>query len=268
MLGRDGTRAATTIHSQIVSLGDAAVRILLVADLHYNLRQFDWVVDHVPDHDVVVIAGDHLNIASPVALEAQIAAVRATFVRLAPVTRLIACSGNHDLDRVGAFGEKTAGWLATLQPSGVCVDGESASVGDTTFTVMPWWDGPVSRRQLEAKMDALGSSRPSRWIWVYHSPPEGPLSWTGSRHFGDTAIREWVERWQPDLVLCGHIHQAPFSAAGSWVDRIGSTWLFNAGMQIGRTPARIEIDLERSAARWVSLMGTEEISLVGEGLVQ
>lgn len=237
------------------------MRILLVADLHYNLRQFDWLIEHALDYDVVVIAGDHLNIASPVAIEAQIAAVRATFVRLGLSTRILACSGNHDLDRIGPAGERTAGWLSTPPTGGVSVDGESYSVGDTMFTVMPWWEGPVSRGLVEARIEALATSRPRRWIWVYHSPPEGPLSWTGSRHFGDTAVREWIDRWQPDLVMCGHIHQAPFSEEGSWVDRVGSTWLFNAGTQIGPTPSRIEIDLGRSEARWISLLGTEETSL-------
>jgi hypothetical protein len=35
----------------------APVRILLVSDLHYALPQFDWVVDHAPDFDLVVVAG-------------------------------------------------------------------------------------------------------------------------------------------------------------------------------------------------------------------
>jgi hypothetical protein len=59
-------------------------------------------------------------------------------------------------------------------------------------------------------------------------------------------------------VLCGHIHEAPFKREGSWVDRVGVTWLFNAGRQIGDIPARIEIDLAQRAARWISLAGVDE----------
>ena len=49
--------------------------------------------------------------------------------------------------------------------------------------------------------------------------------------------------------------------AGSWFDRVGTTWIFNAGNQRGPTPTRIELDLEAGRATWVSLMGTETIEL-------
>ena len=58
------------------------VRILLVSDLHYTLRQFDWVVDASPSFDLVVLAGDHLDISSTVALDAQIAVVLRYFALL------------------------------------------------------------------------------------------------------------------------------------------------------------------------------------------
>jgi hypothetical protein len=47
------------------------MRLLLVADLHYSLRQFDWVLDNAARFDVVVIAGDHLDLSSIVDGRAQ-----------------------------------------------------------------------------------------------------------------------------------------------------------------------------------------------------
>ena len=47
------------------------MRILLVSDLHYTLPQFDWVVRSAPRFDLVVLAGDHLDISSAVSLDAQ-----------------------------------------------------------------------------------------------------------------------------------------------------------------------------------------------------
>jgi Icc-related predicted phosphoesterase len=41
---------------------------------------------------------------------------------------------------------------------------------------------------------------------------------------GDKYLVEWIERFAPDLVLSGHIH-APFYPDGSWIDRIGKTWV-------------------------------------------
>ncbi len=66
-------------------------------------------------------------------------------------------------------------------------------------------------------------------------------------------------------MLTGHVHQSPFKPDGSWVDRIGGTWVFNAGHQIGPVPAHIELDLAEGRARWVSLMGVEEVSLAAAG---
>ena len=40
------------------------MKCLLVADLHYSLKQFDWLLEAARDMDVVVIAGDHLDISA------------------------------------------------------------------------------------------------------------------------------------------------------------------------------------------------------------
>jgi Icc-related predicted phosphoesterase len=96
---------------------------------------------------------------------------------------------------------------------------------------------------------------------VYHAPPDAsPTSWTGKRHYGDVELLEWIEQYQPDLVMCGHVHQSPFVPEGSWIDRIGSTVVFNAGRQIGPVPTRIELDTETEIARWSWLEGVEERS--------
>jgi hypothetical protein len=42
------------------------MKCLLVADLHYDLRKFDWVVAAAAHVDVVVLAGDHLDAAAVV----------------------------------------------------------------------------------------------------------------------------------------------------------------------------------------------------------
>jgi predicted phosphodiesterase len=87
------------------------MRLLLVADLHYSLPQFDWVLDMAGDFDVVVMAGDHLDIGSLVDGRAQSVVVRKYFSRLRARTRLLICSGNHDLDSKNEAGEKVAKWL-------------------------------------------------------------------------------------------------------------------------------------------------------------
>ena len=65
-------------------------------------------------------------------------------------------------------------------------------------------------------------------------------------------------------MLTGHVHDPPFKPDGAWADRIGETWVFNAGRQIGPVPTRIELDLDEQRATWVSLLGTEEINLTDQ----
>ena len=65
-------------------------------------------------------------------------------------------------------------------------------------------------------------------------------------------------------MLTGHVHESPFKPAGSWADRIGRTWVFNAGRQIGPVPAIVDIDLAGGTASWRSLMGSGSLSLAAE----
>ncbi|HEX3087279.1 MAG TPA: metallophosphoesterase [Ilumatobacteraceae bacterium] len=238
------------------------MRILLVSDLHYTLRQFDWVVDTAPEFDVVVLAGDQLDISSTVSLDAQIAVVLHYIALLQSAGRVVVSSGNHDLTGDDANGERAALWLDEARSTGASTDGDSLLIGGTLITVCPWWDGPIGRDAVVAQFARDAARRPATWVWVYHWPPVGsPTSWTGRKHYGDTELGRWIDEYRPDIVLTGHVHDPPFKPDGAWADRIGDTWVFNAGRQIGPVPTRIELDLDERRATWESLLGVEEISL-------
>ena len=238
------------------------MRILLVSDLHYTLRQFDWLVDAAPRYDLVVVAGDLLDINSAVAVHPQSVVVLNYLSLLGEGGRVAVGSGNHDLTGPDDAGEQSALWLERARSAGVPTDGDSLAVDDTLITVCPWWDGPTGRERVERHLAADAGRRPEHWIWVYHWPPLGsPTCWTGHRDYGDADLTGWIDRFRPDIVLAGHVHQAPFTPDGSWADRIGDTWVFNAGRQIGPVPARIELDTTVGAATWTSLMGSESVSL-------
>ncbi len=186
------------------------MQILVASDLHYELPHYDWLLDQAGDFDVLALVGDHLSVASAVPLSAQIVVISQYLERLGQRTTVVTCSGNHDLDGPGAEGEQVAGWLRRLRINGVHVDGARLDVGGIRFTICPWWDGPRTRDLVEAQLEAEAADRPARWVWIYHSPPEGTsLCWTGSKSFPDKDLARWIERFRPDLVLCGHIHQAP-----------------------------------------------------------
>lgn len=238
------------------------MKILVAADLHYALRQYDWLKSVAADFDAIVLAGDLLEISSIVDRRAQMIVVRAYLEDLVTRTRVIVCSGNHDLDLRNAQGELTARWIEELADIGAVVDWGSLDVGGTLITVCPWWDGDETRAAIGRQL-AADSQRPhQRWIWVYHAPPaESPVSWSGRRHHGDEALTAWIRQYSPDMVISGHVHQSPFIDGGSWADRIGRTWVFNTGQQIGPTPANIALHLTHAEAIWTSIEGSQILSL-------
>ena len=238
------------------------MKCMLVADIHYALPQYDWLVGVAGDYDLVIIAGDHLDVSSLVDCHTQSLIVEKYLELIKAKTRVVICSGNHDLDSRNDEGEKVARWIADLGARDIITDGGSFILEDALFTVCPWWDGPKARDAIGQQLAADHALRRDRWFWVYHAPPQNsPVSWSGSRSFGDSALLEWITAYQPDMVFSGHVHQSPFVREGSWVDRIGNTWVFNAGRQLGPTPCHIIINTEVEEALWFSLRGGESVAL-------
>jgi Icc-related predicted phosphoesterase len=239
------------------------MRMLFVADLHYSLKQLDWLVANAGGYDLVIIGGDLLDLGSSLDFDVQIVVVEKYLRRIRQSAPLLVSSGNHDGDSHNGANELFAGWLLLSRAEGLFVDGESALLGETRVTACPWWNGPMSRAELENLLARESAKSAGRWIWSHHEPPEGArVSWTGNKLLGDRFLREWIGRFEPDLVLSGHIHNAPFYPEGSWIDRIGKTWVFNPGRQPGSYPAYIVLDFEALVAEWFSLEG-ESIRKLG-----
>ena len=87
---------------------------LVVSDLHYALRQLDWVCEAAGDFDLVVIAGDVLDLRSAVPIEAQSVAVAA------------------QVARIGARAPGTPSWSAT--PTSASAAGGTASTAGRRWT--------------------------------------------------------------------------------------------------------------------------------------
>jgi Icc-related predicted phosphoesterase len=80
-------------------------------------------------------------------------------------------------------------------------------------------------------LDELARLSPAaETVLVSHSPPrETNCDVTAGRlHVGSRALRRYVERHQPPLVLSGHIHESP-RMTGSHRDQIGRTTVVNPG---------------------------------------
>ncbi len=232
------------------------MELLVVSDLHYALPQLDWVLDQAPTVDAVVLAGDHLDVSSNVPLESQIVVIQTYIRKLAEVGTTIVCSGNHDLTARNAHDEKSAPWIGRNGTDSAVIDGNRLDLADLRITVCPWWDGPRTRGDVETQLAGDAVDRPRRWIWIYHFPPDvSPVSWTGRRHIGDPDLNAWIDRYAPDLVLSGHIHDSPFHDEGSWLARLGRTVVINAGHGPGPMPPHAIVDTTAGTADWWSPHG-------------
>lgn len=238
------------------------MKILAVADLHFSLPQFDWVAQHAERYDLVIIAGDLLDIAGHLDLDSQITIVVKYLRAISTRTRLLVCSGNHDGDERNERQEFIARWLLRVRAGGLVVDGAGTEQNGLRLSVCPWWDGPATRETMQAflRTERTAAARP--WLWVHHAPPDGVgVSWTGKAFAGDAFLLDLIRELAPDFVFSGHIHMSPFRSGGAWAARVGRTWVFNPGRQSGAPPAFIEVDLTARTARWVSQAGVEETSL-------
>jgi Icc-related predicted phosphoesterase len=238
------------------------VRILAVTDLHYRLGHYDWLVRQAPNVDAVALTGDLADVANPVPLAVQVVVLEQYLEVLADHTLVLVASGNHDLDGPGSHGEQVASWLSRPQPAGIHSDGTSIDVDGTRFTMCPWWDGPITQDAVGKQLAAAAVDRPQRWVWLYHAPPAGTvLCQDGRREFPDHQLAAWIAEYQPDVVLTGHIHQAPWAEGGSWHDRLGRTQVFNPGRQIGQVPPHITLDTTAGTADWFGVFSSESIAL-------
>jgi Icc-related predicted phosphoesterase len=240
------------------------VRILVASDLHYRLPHYDWLVRAAaePDIDAVALVGDLADVVNAVPLSVQAVVLQRYLSTLAESSLVLVASGNHDLDGPGEHGEQVSSWLQRSGGERIEVDGATVDVGDTRFTVCPWWDGPVSRQAVADQLAAAAVDRPARWVWLYHAPPAGTvLCRDGRREFPDHDLAAWIEEHQPDIVLCGHIHQAPWVEGGSWHARLGRTWVFNAGKQLGSVPPHITLDTDAGTADWFGVFENDRVEL-------
>lgn len=238
------------------------MKILLVADLHYTLPQWDWLSTTAERFDLVVVAGDLLEISSIVPLEAQIVVVRKYLEKVSAKVPLLVSSGNHDV--VGPEpSARTAAWLRDKQAATHHADGEFVEKGPYCFSILPWWESESERvATAEQLAEQAQTAEGKQWIWIYHPPPTGsPTAWDGRNDHGDRFLPEWIQQYRPHMILGGHIHNAPYHLDGSWVDCIDGTWVFNGGRQIGGIPAFTVLEMDRGRAVWISNEEVEQVIL-------
>ena len=192
-----------------------SLKILAFSDLHCDIAAATDIVCHAPDVDWVIGAGDFATMRRGLerTIEVLKAITRPTFI----------VPGNGE--SFEELQDACRGWSAVhvLHGNGVEVDGLSVFGIGGAIPVTPF--GAWSYDFSEVQAVQLLADCPPRCVLVSHSPPHGVCDLSsGGQHLGSTTIRSVIERLQPRLVVCGHIHD-------SWRQRqsIGPSDIINAG---------------------------------------
>jgi len=217
--------------------------LLLTSDLNGKYHWYEWLVRNAHRVDAICVAGD---LTDPFRGEiraqrelAELAAWRLGGSR----ADFFACEGDQDL-----WGSRWF-WLKSLAGT--------RRAGKVTVTCVPWkcedpaWFENPSRWSREAA---------NCWIVLQHEPPSGTTVGAGAAAelLGDSLAMKFA----PDFLLAGHMRCAPWLADGSWWDRRGRTFVFNAGFDPASAfPCHILLDTVRREAIWRHARGHERIRL-------
>lgn len=197
---------------------DATGLWIAVGDIHDDPGAFADIPE-LADADGIIISGDLTNLGGIKQAEKIMDIMQSSGV---PVWAQI---GNMDRPEVSDWlsetGHNIHAKVRELTPE-IGIFG----IGGSTFTPF----GTPS----EFPESAYGAWLDEMWpqvrkyphsILVSHNPPKDTLcdDIGGGTHVGSSAVREFIVENQPDICICGHIHE------GRAIDHIGRTLVVNPG---------------------------------------
>jgi len=189
------------------------MRLLAFSDLHHARARAETLVEASQTADLVIGAGDFCNHRTN---------IEGVMSLLKGVTKpFVMVPGNAEsFDELSEAAH--AGWTV-LHGSATEVGGLSLFGLGYGVPVTPFgdWSCDLNDEAAGTLLDQCAACD----ILITHSPPKGVADQTSRGvSVGSTAIRAAIERLQPRLALCGHIHD-------SWGQegQIGATRVINLG---------------------------------------
>jgi hypothetical protein len=194
------------------------LRILAFTDIHGAFDTMEEILSEERPFDLILIGGDLTTHGTPHQAEEAIGQLR-RFGK-----PLLAVAGNMDPPAMDA----------TLVELGISLNGKGVTVGSVGFfgvsgSPLTPMNTPyeISEEEIAGRAEAGWQGvQAARWkVFVPHAPPRDTKLdriFLG-KHVGSSAVRTFVDRFQPDLLICGHIHEA------RGIDTLGRTRMVNCG---------------------------------------
>jgi len=194
------------------------MNILHIADIHGNTSSIDNLKEIIPQVDLIIVSGDITHFGEGESAANIINCYKAFHLPL------LAVSGNCDQPGVEEYliREKISLHRTFVKAGDLSLVGVGGSLPCPGKTPCEYPDS-LFGEWLEETYHKAGS--PPSFILVTHQPPYGTTADLTIQllHVGCRSIRNFIEKHQPLLCLCGHIHEA----AGT--DQLGSTYIVNPG---------------------------------------
>jgi uncharacterized protein len=204
--------------------------ILALSDIHNAYSDAEKILSKEKDYDLILVCGDITTFGS--APDA-----RKVIERFQAYGRpLLSISGNMD----------SAGIDEVLVEMDCSIDGKGKIIGDIGFFGVS--AAPISelRTPYERAEEEIFEKATAGWkdiegskcrVFVPHSPPfNSKLDVIHSgRNVGSKSVRKFIDLYQPEIVACGHIHEA------RGIDMLGKSQMINCGSVAEGYYAVIEI---------------------------
>ncbi len=213
------------------------MRILAFSDIHCDSEWADFVASKCGDCELLVLAGDLVNLFSRVPYHLQARSLTKWVLELrAPAIVLV--SGNHDwwlAHGVSVDAAAEGRWIRNFRGGKgrvVGVDGDTVVIGGLKVHCHGW----LQKLDLKQQIDVL----------VTHAPPAGTATAVAKsgQDFGNPEILDMQH--MPRLIFCGHVH-SPLAYWHRWPAR--DSLVLNPGYdENSPAPLHWTIDTEQGVA--------------------
>lgn len=194
------------------------MKIVSFGDVHMATRNLARMAEVMRDTDLVIVSGDLTNFGGSADANRVIGEVRAA------CKQVLAVPGNLDQADVFPFLEREE---IALHGRGLTLGGVGIfGCGGSNITPFRTPSEFTEDEIYDALMRGYAEVRDVRpLLMVCHTPPFDTRCdrIAGGRAVGSTAARRFIQEFEPDVCISGHIHES----AG--VDTIGPTVVLNAG---------------------------------------
>lgn len=194
------------------------MRIIALGDIHRAYEKAENIIAKESDSDLIIISGDVTTHGSVEEAKSAIT----NFMKYGK--RILAISGNMDSPQIDML----------LEQMGCSINGKGIVVGEVGFFGISSAPISVLNTPYEITEDEIFSIAEKGWqeiknarwkIMVTHSPPFNTKLdqiFLG-KHVGSKSVSKFISQYNPDAVICGHIHEARGK------DKIGNAQIVNCG---------------------------------------